>query len=343
MNRRFATLRNDSGAAAFLSAILLVVILGITALVIDIARIIIAKQECQNAADAGALAGARHLIPYLNSSDSIPVPDWNSGETIARQAVTSNKSDNVLLTDCNIQSGYWNLVNKTLQSNTIVPTLLDLPAVRVTVNRTAGQNTGPVLMTFARIFGINVTDVSAQAMAVLPCPGSAPKNSLFPIAIAEALVQKYWNTDPPFTFRIGSDYHYPDDMAGQWTSFLTDINNVDYCRNLIENGNPNPISLNQDIWIQPGTETALYNDVRKKVNNMINNGLAPIVFVPVVRTDFNTHQYTPVKAFAPIYIKDVKGGDKKYIEAHFVKEALFPTNDAGGQCLGGFVPPALAN
>jgi len=149
-----------------MAALILVVVLGFTALVIDIGQIILAKQECQNAADSGALAGARHLVPYLTSTP--PIPDWYNAQTVATEAVTSNRSNHILLTDCNVQAGYWNLVNKVLQSTSIVPTLLDVPAVRVNVARAPEQNTGPVLMTFARIFGINIANVSAQGDAPMP-------------------------------------------------------------------------------------------------------------------------------------------------------------------------------
>jgi hypothetical protein len=322
-----------------LTALLMFVFLGIASLAIDIARIILAKQECQNAADAGALAGARYLVPYVSTTP--PTPDWSSGQSVATQTVNANKSDHTLLTDSTVQVGYWHMLNKTMQSTATVPTIVDVPAVSVTVARAAGQNSGPVLATFARIFGMEAFDVSAQSIAILPCPGTAPPNSVFPIAIAEELLIQHWNDDPPFDFNIGSDYHYPDDQAGQWTSFLQDINNVDYCHDLIDNGNPDQVNVGDDIWIQPGTETSMYKYVNDKISEMKSLGMEPIVFVPVVQTDFQTHNFTPVLTFAPLYLEKARGANNKYISAHFVRDALFPTNNTSGKCYGGFVPPRL--
>ena len=54
--------RNESGAVAIITAILMVVFLGFLALAVDIGHLAAVKNELQNAADAAALAGARALV-----------------------------------------------------------------------------------------------------------------------------------------------------------------------------------------------------------------------------------------------------------------------------------------
>lgn len=326
---KLSILQDESGAAALLVALLLLAVLGCLSLVIDIGHIVMVRQELQNAADAGALAGAQSLIPFVGENP--PTPDWNSARTIARQTVTANKTDGTPLTDCEIQTGYWNLLSQEFISSGVAPTAIDVPAVSARVARSTGQNSGPVLMTFARVLGINATDVRAESVAMIACPSTLPANGGFPLAINEDLAKKYWNTD--FSFKIGSDYHYPQEQAGQWTSFKVDNNDVSTVRDLIYNGNPDSLNINDNIWIQPGTETAVYRDAATKIGQ--------VVVVPVVKTDFNTHAWTPIKAILPLYIEDVKGGSQKYIQAHFVKKRLTPSPNVGGPCYGGYTPPRL--
>jgi Flp pilus assembly protein TadG len=146
--------RNDSGTVMVLTSMLMVVFLGFAALVIDIGHLYVVRNELQNAADAGALAGATNLAPYIIATS--PIPDWDSAQAAAESTTKANRTDNTLITDCQVQPGYFNLVTREMQSSTIAATSVDVPAVRVNVARAEGQNNGPVLPFLARIFGINL-------------------------------------------------------------------------------------------------------------------------------------------------------------------------------------------
>ncbi len=52
---------DQSGSVGLIFAMSLIVILGLAALVIDLGHAYVVKRELQNAAEAGALAGARAL------------------------------------------------------------------------------------------------------------------------------------------------------------------------------------------------------------------------------------------------------------------------------------------
>jgi hypothetical protein len=126
------------------------------------------------------------------------------------------------------------------------------------------------------------------------------------------------------------------------TSFFDKKNDTTTIRDLIYNGNPDSIRTTQliqclaDIWIQPGTKNALYSDVLTKVGN--------VVWIPVVDKPFlDTHNWNPVNCYIPIKILDAEGANKKYIKATFVKKAIFPSNDTGGPCYGGFSPPRIVH
>ena len=56
-----ARIKDESGVTAILIAIVLVVLIGITALAVDIGYVATTKNELQNVADAAALAAANQL------------------------------------------------------------------------------------------------------------------------------------------------------------------------------------------------------------------------------------------------------------------------------------------
>ena len=332
--------RDESGSVAIITALALVVVLGVAALVVDVGHLMVVKNELQNAADACAMAGAQRLVPYVSAAP--PTPDWSSAQTAASSSISLNKSDSATLSNCLVQVGYWNLLSKQLLSTSISPTFFDSPAVTVRISRSADNNAGPVTMFFAKFLGKDLVDVSAQSTAMISCPSTAPAESLFPVAMNYDFVSKYFDqytsTGSPKSFYIGSDYHYDDKEAGQWTSFLQQANDTNTIRDLIYNGNPDAIKIDQniycmsDLYIQPGTKAALYDDAATKIGKT--------VFVPVVNTGFDTHAWNPVTCYLPIYIENVSKA-KKYIKAHFVKNAVYTNSSTGGICFGAYSPPRI--
>ncbi len=308
--------QDQSGGVAFWAAISFIALGGMAALAVDIGRLAVVKSECQKAADAGALAGARSL------SLGPPYPNWIDAENSARNAATKNAINGSLITSCQIQVGYWDYswrqttAPAELLSTGTVPTAQLVPAVRVTVSKADGENGGPLLMLFGPLIGVNSEAVHAQTVA---CSKLEPVNSVsagmaFPLATPETFVKQLWGKDPPETFRIGSTYHDP--TGGQWTSFLTQADDVPTIRELIDSGNPGPLKVGDLIWIEPGTKTTLYNEAATRIGE--------IVMLPVVPDDFATHATTPVLAFVPFYISGAEGGDDKYIEGHFVNNYTVP-------------------
>jgi len=319
---------DQSGAVGATVAVLMVAFLAMGSLVMDYGHMAWVQNELKTAADAGALAGARVLAPYTGTPKT---PNWVAGQNMATQTVLLNAADAQPLTDCNVDYGYWSLVTGTLQSPGIIPTSKDLPAVRVTVAKAPGQNYGPLRMYLAPIFGVSARDLSAQAVGVISGPYSIPANSAFPMALPKSAADQ-WNQEPYPDVYIGSAYHDPE--GGQWTSFLIDANNVPTIRDLIDNGNPTPLKVGDNIWIEPGTKTNLYEYAASKIGQA--------VVVPIVETDFSTHNYTPILGFASFFIEEASGGDDKYIKGHFVR--VDPQADeqgaGGGPLFGYFIPAA---
>jgi len=323
-----ALLTETSGSVAVIAAILLVVLCGFGALAIDTGHLFAVKSELQQAADAGALGGARALCTQIPASASfINKPNWSNGSSIATSTVQGNLADGSHLTDADVQAGFWNLSWKAntapkdattgainLLPQTTPPNPLYVPAVRVKVDKSATANSGTVKNPLGAVLGLASTSPSAQSVAaVFPLTGKGisgvPAQSCFPFATPIYWVTQHWNDDPPTSFRIGSHYH--DDYGGQWTSFTIDANNVPTVRDLINNGNPTPLSVGDQIWIEPGTKDTLFTDMQVDIGK--------IGLLPVVPDDYDTHAQTTLLGFAAFYLEDAVGGSSKYIQGHFVK------------------------
>ena len=193
---------SQAGAMAVTIAIFLVGFLAMVALVFDFGHVVWVKNELQKAADAGSLSGARCLWPYVGVPST---PNWTAAQTAATQTVLLNRADGQLLTNCDLQSGYWNLATKTLESTGVVPTASHLPGIRVTVSKAPGHNGGPVALMFAAFFGLVPQNLTAQATAVITGPATIPpRGGAFPMAVPKVMVEQYWNREPPVSFRIGS-------------------------------------------------------------------------------------------------------------------------------------------
>lgn len=119
--------RKEDGQTLILIALMMVVLLGFAALVIDVGRLYVAKREMQNAADAGALAGAQDL------------PDADAAKgTAVDYAKDKNGADSAVAV-----TPYKGEANK----------------IEVTTTKN-------VSYTFARILGFTDTDVFARAVGV---------------------------------------------------------------------------------------------------------------------------------------------------------------------------------
>lgn len=156
------------GAIIVMVAILLVVLLGCVALAVDIGHLYVARTELQRAADAAALAGAQALGRGLDS----PL-----GEYLFANDIYSQAESYAQLNDCTLQAvvldrntdikiGY--LANPRDLSATLQIVPLDqCNVVQVIARRSAATAAGEVKLFFAPIWGINSSEVSASAIAVL--------------------------------------------------------------------------------------------------------------------------------------------------------------------------------
>ncbi len=125
--RQFGRLASESGAVAVIVALLMVVLVGMTALVVDVGQMHLARRQMVNAADAAALAGAQELA--LGNAAGVA--------GLGSQYAIDNGSDP------------------------------DLTVVEVDGSRVVASTGTNVEYGFARIFGLTDGDVKARAVALV--------------------------------------------------------------------------------------------------------------------------------------------------------------------------------
>ena len=147
-------------------ALIMIVLIGFLGLAVDVGHLYMVKSQLQNAADAGALAGAAAFNTALDPTNE------------ALRLVRTNKSESLYLLDANVSC---------LDASNIGPSCAasSLPVkIKVVVERTAGKNGGAVPLYFARAIFTNGTSTSipvkASAMAELK-PGPSPKPRLIKV------------------------------------------------------------------------------------------------------------------------------------------------------------------
>lgn len=334
--------RRQSGVLILLAVPLTLVLVGLLALSVDIARIHVVRNELQNAADAAALAGAGKLGSYIS-------PNWVAAEAEALATLKQNSAAGAFLQNGQISSGFWPIDGqgplREHGNGPVTPQLGENPAVRVSISLTQGSNSGPVILAFAPVFQRYLASVSASAVAVVATPGFASEGSLFPMVLNKCMFDQYWANgapiDPDQSVRIGSAYHYPGCSAGQWSSLDLFSQSAKVAKTLLSTGNTVELTLDDDVFIQSGTETSIYTVVQDLIDA---KGGSWDVLIPVVdKADLSQSGAVPIVAFAPFRLTAAVGGSEKYVEGRFIANYKAPgtSGGAGGGAFFGATTPAI--
>jgi len=285
-----SVLGNQKGITLPLVAIMLFVFLGIAALALDLSHLYVVRNELQNAADAGALAGARFLY---NEDGSVVNPGANliaynaargnraMAETGSAIAVDVNWSDGQNSgADIDVQRGHWSFSSHTFTANdSMFPVDLDrstedldgdltfINAVRVVARRQGNPEGTPAASFFARIFGYDNFELSMEAVAYIGYAGSLrPEDVDQPIAICR---QSIVDSNGDYTCATG---RMIDSGGGSthntaaWTNFTQEpcqTTSVPTVRPLIcSDGNPNPLLFGEGMGSVGGMQNTVYDDLR---------------------------------------------------------------------------------
>lgn len=173
-NRRFSKRPKRRGAVTALVALLLIPFLGMVAFAVDVAWIVQARSDLQNAADSAALAGAEQLmngfvqysLPGQTLQSTILTTSETSAKTYSKNFASYNTAGGIgslTLPDADIQFGFTNAQ----AAYSAAPTYSGFPnTVKVTM-RLDSQANGSLKLFFSPIFGVNSTNVMAAAAATI--------------------------------------------------------------------------------------------------------------------------------------------------------------------------------
>ena len=288
-------LKQERGAVLVLVALLLLVFVGITALAIDLGHLYVVRNELQNAADAGALAGALNLynddpvagleiLPganqaaydtaIQNSSENLPVEvKWSGG----------NSGD--------VQRGHWSFSeHKFTPSDSLVTVALaglsneqlDImdgtsaarsPAFINAVKVVTRRETNPVTSFFAGIFGKNTFVRSAEAVAYIGFAGQLEPGDLDqPIAICEeSILQTDASGEQFYSCSIGrminSGSNVESNETGGWTDFgqngacLGGTNSNDVRDQICASGNTQAVDYGKAMATNGGEINSAFNSL----------------------------------------------------------------------------------
>lgn len=219
-------LSNSRGVTTALVAIMLAVLLGMGALAIDIGRAFVARNELQNAADAGALAGARTLGLLYEGMTRAAMETYQLSGGDAAAIISAVQSTavlnaaagvNVTVNAADVQIGLWNSATRTL-----APTINQPRSVRVMTRRDGTAN-GSISTFLARVVGITNMNVSAAATAELTAIGSTSPGALdLPLSISQLFFSQYGCGDSIMVYPSNGN---PQSCAGFTTFEQAPANN----------------------------------------------------------------------------------------------------------------------
>lgn len=260
---RFGSPRRQGGVSMVLLAVSLFMLLAFTALAVDGSNLYVARNELHNAADAGALAGARVLYLEDGSSvnDGIVDPTVDSANKVATDTAQANDSQNSSVEVISALRGHWSFATRTFTPNDSVDPVdldrstaeldADLNFINAVEVVTARKQT-KVEAFFGSIFGFDGYEVEARAVAYIGYAGSLrPEDVDQPIAMCrEALVD-----EDSYSCDVGR-FIPEGDQTGGWTNFEQGDDgaaNAGEIRDLVcGDGNPDELHFGEDMTTNNG-------------------------------------------------------------------------------------------
>jgi hypothetical protein len=310
--------RNESGASAVFVAVSLFMLLAMTGLVIDLGHLYVVRQELQNAADAGADAGAMALYWLgndTNARDSKDLLNCAYAQLKATEVVSQNKSDgkNLSISPADIDVGVWqyNPASNAWEFQELPcdpANAYTINAVRVTTRRSNDWN-GPVNLWFGSFLGLDRVELTGQATAMLGWVRNLRPGRGFPIAVGEDYVLPL-GQKMPVTFK--NDWS----DTGCWHTFKHPYPDADYIEDLVtgdwrNNDGVDPqdldLKVGDNIMLKNGVATSVLKETANQFYNVHNGDWT--VCLPVVNTtQFN--QNKEVRGFVAFEITEVDTKEK---------------------------------
>lgn len=307
--------QREAGVAIIVVLSIIIALTLIAALAVDIGKVMAVKSQLQSAADSAALAGAGKFTDITTYADN--------GVTAAAQAnLEKNQFLNTYLKDATFTIQQWNLDTSRPYAAGDSAYARLVPSLRVTISLSGNQNFGGLPMSFAGFFGFNRMNLTVTATA-MKSPSIAAIGSLLPIAINSCIYDLKWDSvqqkpksTTPFMIYsalVMSQPNITNDLvkctSGQWTTLDLVNNSATAVQQLLATGNTRPFYTMDDVYIQPGDKTSVYDDI----NAATAGGQTIAGYLPVTNGDLTTKGFLDAVRFVPFAItagqkKDVAGG-----------------------------------
>jgi Flp pilus assembly protein TadG len=268
--------KQEKGAVAIIVALSLLVLIGFGALAVDLGYVMMVKNEVQNAADAGALAGAGDL--YLNNGTAVN-PAANQ---TAYDMATANQSqkETVFLAGPyteDVQRGHWSFATRTFTPNDSLAPVdlwnsstseLDADTNFINAVRVRVRTNTPVMSFLSRIWGGSSFFGRAEAVGYIGFAGTLrPRDVDQPIAICEQSIR---DSDGNYTCNTGRMLNSGSNNASHntagWTNFVQPCRTAN-ANELVDlscgSGNPLPITLGATVGATGGVVDSVLTDLRE--------------------------------------------------------------------------------
>lgn len=263
---------NEKGATIVYVAVILAVLMMFTALAVDVGYLYGVRNELQDGADAGALAGAMVLFDDHNGTLNRPAALTEGG-----RIAEANKTGTLQITEKTVETGHWSFTARTFTaSDATVQTPnwqersaaeLDLDpafinAVRVKTDR---SNTPSF---FSKILGYDSYFVSTDAVAYIGFAGNIyPDEFDRPIAICEDAIKvgDAYSCNMGRMLNDGNNANTAE--TAMWTNFTQDpcsTASSSDMKGLTENcaaGNPTELIYGEGIGTQNGVQDDIFGNV----------------------------------------------------------------------------------
>ena len=251
-----ATPHRQRGISLVLMAVSLVVLFGFGAMALDGANLYVARNELQNAADAGALAGAREL--YVADGSMV-----NEGANqIARETAQANNSQGTQVEVASVRRGHWSFIEQQFTPNpSLEPVdLFDATTEELDLNTNfinaievvTERRQTPVQAFFGFVLGFTDYTVASRAVAYIGFAGKLnPEDIDQPLAMCSDAVMD----GGTFSCSVGRMIDANAETGG-WTNLQHDSDGAASAAEIRElmcgDGNPDELFFGEDLTTTKG-------------------------------------------------------------------------------------------
>lgn len=264
-------LNNQSGATIVYVAVVLALLIMFTALAVDVNHLYAVRNELQDGADAGALAGASALF---NSDGTV---NHQGARDEGTRVTRANSTGKQLITETTVETGHWSFTDRvftpavgdppqtTWQERTFAQLDID-PAFINAVRVRADRSDTPSF--FARILKYDKFFVSNDAVAYLGFTGTLHPGEIDrPIAICRDSILKNDAYNCNMGRMLNSGGNANTSMTAMWTNYTQDpcstASNSDM-QGLTSDcsaSNPKTVTFNKGIGTQNGVQDNILGNI----------------------------------------------------------------------------------